>query len=68
MSFGSSPDPEQPKPAPVRIAPEVTKAKADLMAMLRKGRSRALSQVSQPGLLKEEPNISTNVLTDYLGG
>lgn len=70
MSFGGgSSRPKYPpivSPAPVRVEPEVTKAKADLKQRLRKAQSRALSQQTTPGLLAFSAPSARPVLSDLL--
>jgi len=65
---GGGPDkPELPPPVPVRIEPEVEKARQDVKERLRRARSRALSQVTGFGLLEEAPPTVRPTLSDLLG-
>ena len=70
MSFGGSPDiPEvQPAPpaAPVRVLPDVQKAKSDLIEKLRRARSRQKSRKTIPGLLDLAAPTARPVLNDLL--
>jgi len=56
-----------PPPPPTSLVPEPEKAKEDLFARLRRARSRSLSRITEPGLLREEPNVYAPELTDVLG-
>lgn len=69
MSFGSSPKiPDSPvvTPAPVRILPDVKKAKTDLRERLKRARSRQMSQLTTPGLLSFGAPTVRPVLSDLL--
>lgn len=53
-------------PAARRVTPGEAAEREDLMARLKKARSRALSQVAEVGLLEEMPTTTRPVLSDIL--
>jgi len=69
MSFGS-PDPPDPPPplpaAPVRVLPDIKKAKLDLRERLKRARSRQLSIQTTPALLNIVAPTVRPVLSDLL--
>lgn len=69
MSFGGgAPSPPALRPAaPVRAMPEVAKAKMDLRERLKRARSRALSRVTEFGLLEIEAPVRRPMLSDIMG-
>lgn len=54
-------------PAARRVDPGARAEKEDLVARLKKARSRALSQVAQVGLLQEIPSVARPALSDVTG-
>jgi hypothetical protein len=47
--------------------PEPEKAREDLFEKLRRARSRSMTRITEPGLLREEPDVRRAELTDVLG-
>lgn len=69
MSLGGTPDiPDVAPvtPAPVRVLPDVKKAKTDLQERLKRARSRQFSQQTTPGLLNIQAPTVRPVLADLL--
>lgn len=56
-----------PSPAPTQLVPEPEKAREDLFEKLRRARSRSMTRITEPGLLREEPDVRRAELTDVLG-
>jgi hypothetical protein len=55
-----------PPPAPATVLPGEEKAKEDLRERLRRARSRALSRVTEFGLLEEPAQVARPVLSSTL--